>query len=56
MNKNYIASELHNVNVHEVDVLTIQVKDPNGLSTKWLNITQEEFKQIERILTLGNER
>lgn len=54
--KNYIATELANVNVHEVNVLSIQVRDPNGLATKWLNITQEQFKEIERILTLGSNR
>jgi len=50
----YIACELHNVNVYKSDKVKVQFRDLNGLATKWLFITQEQFKQIERILTLGN--
>jgi hypothetical protein len=52
---NYIAAELHNVNVYQSDKVKVQFRDLNGLSTKWLFITQEQFKEIERILTLGTQ-
>lgn len=55
--RNYIASELGTVNSTQPDRLAIAFRNPDFLpGTKWMNITQEEFKQIERILTLGNER
>lgn len=52
---NYIAAELHNVNVHQSEKIKVQFRDLNGLSTKWLFITQDQFKEVERILTLGTQ-
>lgn len=52
-NPNYIAAELHNVNVYKSEKIKVQFRDLNGLSTKWLLITQEQFKEVERVLSLG---
>jgi hypothetical protein len=55
--RNYIASEMATVNSTTPPRLAIAFRSPDFLpGTKWMNITQEEFKAIERILTLGNER
>lgn len=51
---NYIASELATVNTTQPEYLSVQFRNPDfSPGTKWLNITQEQFKEIERILTLG---
>lgn len=54
--KNYLASQLSDVNTTEPNTLQLAIRNPDfSPGTKWLNITQAEFKQIERILTLGTQ-
>jgi hypothetical protein len=52
--RNYIAAEMAAVNSTEPPRLAVAFRNPDfHPGTKWMNITQEEFKEIERILTLG---
>lgn len=54
--RNYIACELASVNSTEPHYMRVQFQNPDFLpGTKWLNITQAQFKEIERILTLGTQ-
>lgn len=55
MSTNFISAELFNVMpvpVKETDSFKIQIKSDydNGRSTKWMNITPEQFMAIEQIL------
>lgn len=50
---NYIHQELINVcplPVHEREFFKVQIKSDDGKSTKWLNITPSQFRQIEQVL------
>lgn len=38
------------------DFFRVQIKSSEGHSTKWLNITPEQFKAIEQVLLGGNEQ
>lgn len=54
-NESFISAELFNVMpvpVKETDVFKIQVRSDydGGRSTKWMNITSEQFMQIEQVL------
>lgn len=54
--RNYIASELADVNTTTPENLKVAFRNPDfSPGTKWLTISQEQFKQIERILTLGTQ-
>lgn len=53
--ESFISAELFNVMpvpVKKTDVFKIQVRSnyDGGRSTKWLNITAEQFMQIEQVL------
>ena len=55
MSTNFISAELFNVMpvpVKETHIFKIQIKSDydNGRSTKWMNITPEQFMAIEQIL------
>lgn len=50
----YIQSELIHVcpfPAHSREFFTIQIRSDDGRKTKWLNITPDQFKAIELVLS-----